>query len=125
MYGTIKTIEEVSNEKYERMDGYKISTDKNTFMVLISNGQSCCEHWGYLSSEDDLEHFIGSELREVRTTDVECNGNIAKLLEERWIELDSVQFVDFVTNRGVLQFAVYNEHNGYYGHNILLSLIHI
>ena len=31
-----------------------------------------------------------------------------------------IQFVDFVTDRGTFQLAVYNSHNGYYGHGILV-----
>jgi hypothetical protein len=32
-----------------------------------------------------------------------------------------IQFVDFVTDKGVFQLAVYNAHNGYYGHGILVA----
>ena len=47
---------------YSSMDGYKVETDKHTYLVLIDNGQSCCESWGCISSEDDLKSFKGDIL---------------------------------------------------------------
>lgn len=29
-------------------DGYKITTTEHEYMILIDNGQSCCESWGIL-----------------------------------------------------------------------------
>lgn len=84
------------------------------------NGQSCCENWGYLSSEDDLTQFIGNELIEVKLTDVALNQS--KLEDSGYYDGDGgIQFVDFVTNKGVFQLAVYNSHNGYYGHGIVVA----
>lgn len=106
---------------YSDMDGYKVETDKHVFHVLIDNNQSCCEDWGYMTSEDDLKNFIGTELREVRLTDTALNQ--ARIDEEVPYGFDEggIQFVDFVTDRGVFQIAVYNAHNGYYGHGILIA----
>ena len=102
------------------MDGYKVVTDRHEFHVLIDNGQNCCESWGYLSSEDDLAYFVGSDLLGVNLTDVARNQS--KVAASGWYDGDQggIQFVDFVTSKGVLQLAVYNAHNGYYGHGILV-----
>lgn len=124
MLGKIKSIEEVYDVKPKsswcEMDGYKIETENHTFYVLIDNGQCCCEDWGYFSSEDDYRRFINSELKEINLTDTSLNK---KVLDEKDIYLDAggIQFVDFVTSEGVFQLAVYNGHNGYYGHNILIT----
>ena len=92
----IKNITEVSNvyfgNEWDTYDGYCIETDSRQLYFVISNGQCCCENWGYLSSEDDFGSFIGSELKNVYVTET----------------------------RGLLQFAAYNEHNGYYGHGVRL-----
>ena len=105
---------------YEEMDGYKVETDSHTFRVLIDNGQSCCESWGYLSSEDDLNRFIGSTLLEVNLTDKALN--VRRVEESDYYEDEGgIQFVDFVTDQGTFQLAVYNGHNGYYGHGILVA----
>lgn len=117
MLGTIKNIEEINN--YKMMDGYKVETDKHTFYVLIDNMQSCCESWGYFSNEDDFNDFIGAELFEINLTDKALNKK--KLKESGYYEDEGgIQFVDFVTSIGVFQLAVYNAHNGYYGHGILV-----
>jgi hypothetical protein len=102
------------------MDGYMVETDKHKYYVLIDNGQSCCESWGYLSSEDDLAQFVGANLTEVKLTDKALNQRIVN--ESEYYEGEGgIQFVDFVTDRGVFQLAVYNSHNGYYGHGILVA----
>ncbi len=149
MFGTIKKIETIHGFKiqpvsdmngqngarlgmaqmlnalagYSEYDGYGVETDKHRFLVLIDNGQSCCENWGYLSSEDDLQHFIGAELRNVTATDI-ASKKIALALKEgnEWgLDEGAVRFVDFETDRGVFQLAVYNAHNGYYGHGVIVA----
>ena len=101
------------------MDGYKVVTDKHVFYVLIDNGQSCCESWGYFSSEDDETPFVGSELLEVKLTDTALNQQAVDK-SDYYDDEGGIQFVDFVTDKGTFQLAVYNAHNGYYGHGILV-----
>lgn len=101
------------------MDGYEVATDKHTYRVLIDNEDSCCESWGYVASDDDLSAFVGADLREVRLTDVALNSATAECATG--LDEGGIQFVDFVTDRGALQLAVYNGHNGYYGHGILVA----
>lgn len=103
------------------MDGYKIVTDKHVFHVLIDNGQSCCEDWGYLTSEDDSEPFMGAELISVNLTDTTLRQDVVEKTAPYGFGEGGIQFVDFVTDRGTFQLAVYNGHNGYYGHGILVA----
>lgn len=106
--------------RYSAMDGYVVKTDQHTFYVLINNGQSCCENWGYFSSEDDHDQFIGANLLEVNLTDTALNTT--KVEESDYYDdAGGIQFVNFVTDNGVFQLAVYNAHNGYYGHSILVA----
>lgn len=101
------------------MDGYSVQTDQHQFLVLIENEQSCCESFGIITSEDDHTPFIGSELREVLLTDRALNQK--RVEDSGYYEDDGgIQFVDFRTSRGVFQLSVYNAHNGYYGHRILV-----
>lgn len=101
-------------------DGYRIKTDKHEFNILIDNGQCCCESWGYFYLNDDEQEFVGSELLEVNLTDKALNKQ--KVEESDYYDdCGGIQFVDFVTDKGVLQFAVYNAHNGYYGHPIIFA----
>lgn len=146
MLGKIKSIQEVYNYKiqpiaklegeggrlgmsqminnllgYADMDGYKVETENHVIHVLIDNGQSCCESWGYFASEDDTSQYIGAELQEVRLTDTALNQE--KVDKSDYYSGDSggIQFVDFVTDKGTFQLAVYNAHNGYYGHGIVVA----
>src|SRR5260221_4368784 len=138
MLGTIQSIEEVKDFHIEpvaplegkggrlgmaqmintlfgdaSMDGYKVITGEHTVQILIDNGQSCCENWGYIASEDDFAPFIGAELREVNLTDTALNKEKVEA-SGYYEDGGGIQFVDFVTSQGVFQLAVYNAHNGYY-----------
>ncbi len=105
---------------YGGYDGYKIKTEKHEYHLLISNGQSCCECWGYFESNDNTNDFIGSNLFDVKFTDTALNTK--KLNEsEYYDDCGGIQFVDFETDKGILQFAVYNAHNGFYGHDIIFA----
>lgn len=105
---------------YGEYDGYIIKTENHEFNILIDNGQCCCESWGYFYMNDDEQEFIGAELLEVNLTDTALNKE--KVEESGYYEdYGGIQFVDFVTDKGVLQFAVYNAHNGYYGHPIIFA----
>lgn len=94
-------------------DGFVITTDKQVIQLGISNGQSCCESWGYFMSQDDFADFIGAELIGVSVTDDLLN---VKQLSEIESEDCYTMFVNINTSKGVLQFIAYNSHNGYYGH---------
>lgn len=99
-------------------DGYEVKTENATYRILIENEQNCCESWGYFSSDDNYEDFIGKDLVDVSLTDTALNQQ--KVQESGWYDDEGgIQFVDFKFSDGsVLQFAVYNAHNGYYGHSI-------
>lgn len=103
-------------------DGYLIRTNLQDIFFGISSGQSCCEQWGYICSEEEQEFhtYVGAELLNIKLTDV--NRMVAKVDEELQYGFDcgGIMFIDLETNLGVLQFAVYNNHNGYYGHSVYL-----
>ena len=119
----IKEIKEIENDKY---DGYCIILqDKNEVKkveILIENGQSCCENWGYICSEDIFENFIDSRVIEVNTTSVEGETSIKDYMATEYIDEDEIMFLTLKTSKGILQFAVYNSHNGYYGHNAIIKI---
>lgn len=122
---TIISIERVENVDVkmkenrwsESCDGYEIKTDKQVIKLLISNGQSCCEAWGYFMSENELEPFEGAEIIDITVTDTA----LSTIVFEKWLgpedmDMGGMMFVNINTNKGVLQFVAYNAHNGYYGH---------
>lgn len=106
---------------YSAYDGYKITTSEQEYLILIDNGQSCCESWGYFTSEDDTGSFIGKTLIDVELTDKALN---TKKVEDSgyYDDYGGIQFVNFKFLDGsILQFAVYNAHNGCYGHPIIIA----
>jgi hypothetical protein len=120
-------IEEVDNYKplsrhgkqYDQNEyaGYIVGTTKQQVELLISNVQFCCEQWGYFWCNDDPTSFIGAEILSIDVVNTELDKK--KLPLDTFDEGD-VMFVNFETDRGTLQFAAYNHHNGYYGHMALL-----
>ena len=127
----IKSIEyfQPFEGEYKGMEGYKIVTDKQEILILINNSQQCCEEWGYeacsekgiLETQDDLDDYIGAEILDIDIVDTE--KNIYKSLTDRVYRFYSsnAEFVNIKTSKGKLQFAVYNAHNGYYGHKIYIK----
>ena len=123
----ILDIKEVSGfndtpDSWSSYDGYKIITDKQEIFFGISNGQSCCENWGYFSTPDDLNEFIGTGLLEVKVVDTSL---YTEKLKELYLDEGQIMFVTFETTNGTLQFAAYNSHNGYYGHTAILRSIQL
>lgn len=99
-------------------DGYEILTDRQLIYVLIDNGQSCCESWGYLASDDDLTQFEDAELLSISIVD---EGYNERMIEAgRYLDEGGIVFVNFNTSNGVFQLACYNGHNGYYGHDVVV-----
>lgn len=119
---TIIKIEETTFKTPERTyghyEGYQIITDQQTIKIGISDEQCCCERYGYLSTNDDLNDFIGSDLISVSIVDEALNNK--KVDELEYLDEGGAMFVNFETNKGVFQLVAYNGHNGYYGHSAVL-----
>jgi len=113
-----KLAEGDTKSYWEKYDGYKITTNSRELYLLIDNGQSCCEDWGYFESNDeDFIYYENSELLNVSVVDTALNK---EYLVDGISESDAM-FVNLETSKGVLQLAVYNSHNGYYGHTVLFK----
>ena len=98
-------------------DGKQI-TDQQTIKVGISSGQSCCESYGYLTTNDDLKEFEGTELLSISIVDTALNNK--KIEELEYLDAGGAMFVNFETSKGLMQLVAYNGHNGYYGHDAVL-----
>lgn len=98
-------------------DGYIFKTTQQEIKVGINNQQYCCENWGYFMSEDNISHYIGSYLQGIKITDTALNTHKMNELD---LYEGGVMFIDFITNKCILQFVAYNEHYGYYGHDAIV-----
>lgn len=114
--GTIKAINSIC-ENY--LEGYEVVTDKTKIKVVIDCRQQCCEDAGYLTTNDDLEDFIGAKLYEVVLTDVSLKTkNALEIPKNAYYDEGDIIFINLKTSSGILQFCVYNAQNGYYGHQV-------
>lgn len=105
------------------MEGFEIITDRQAIFLGIANYQCCCESFGYLMSEDNLNDFIGSKLLSIRLVDTELKVNeiYSEKIEDIIDSSGNLMFVNIETNKGLLQFVAYNIHNGYYGHQVIVE----
>ncbi len=118
LISSIKELEEGHFGKmYRGFEGYEIKTDKHAYALLIDDGQQCCEDFGYFSTPDDIEDFIGAELLKIEIVRSDCSVEEVES-HSQVFQADEVQLVNFVTSLGVFQLAVYNVQDGYYGHKV-------
>lgn len=114
----IEIKEGVFKHKQSEYEGYIITTEKSVYNLGIDNDGQCCENWGYLASNDNLDEFIGAEIIGVKLTDNELFtvDTLPKIYE------DDMTFFTVETNKGSFQIVAYNEHNGYYSHDVLIVI---
>lgn len=101
------------------LDGYVITTTDRVIKLQINNEQDCCEQFGYFSSEENPQTFVGATLLGVGSTDKALK---TELLSKGGYDEEECIFITLITDRGDLQFAVYNSHNGYYGHSVRIVI---
>ncbi len=113
----LEISETLFDDTYE---GFLITTSKQKIKFGISDDQQCCEYPGHLSTNDDIQEFIGAEILNINLvedddykTDQMVNGN--------FIDKKFLVFINIETTKGTLQLAVYNMHNGYYGHEVTIK----
>ena len=121
----ILNIEEVYNvnfndDNYPCYDGFRIETEDEEMYFLINNFQSCCENWGtYLYTPEDLKEYVGVEY--LGYDEKNC-CEIENHLENEYVHPDETCFLNIHTSKGTIDFAVYNSHNGYYSHGVILKI---
>ena len=109
------TIVDKSNWYKQTYEGLIIETDKGSIKLVISDSQSCCENFGSLFFEtpDDISQFIDAEILQIEDICIK---------REDYIDTDSETQLRITTDKGIIQYAIYNEHNGYYSHGTILQV---
>lgn len=107
------TIVDDSRGWEESYEGLIIETNKGPIKLVITDSQSCCEQFGSLFFEtpDDVSQFIGAEILKIEDINIKRDEYI-----------DNETQLRIVTDEGVIQYAIYNEHNGYYSHGTILQV---
>lgn len=98
-------------------DGLMITTDEQVIKIGINNQGQCCEHFGTITSHDDLNDFIGANLIDIQIVDDTLNSTVF----DQSLEYAQVMFVNINTTKGTLQLVMYNDHNGYYSHDVVIE----
>jgi hypothetical protein len=93
----------------------ELDPSKVIVMVGVDNNSQCCEKWGYLSSDDNLDYYTDAIVTDVRIVDRAYNSKTVVDVDE-----GGIVFVDIYTTKGMLQLSVYNANNGYYGHDAIV-----
>jgi hypothetical protein len=105
---------------WQSFDGVRFGFEDGTsFFFGISDSQSCCENWGYLHAQDDVSAHIGAtwlKWEETNTWPFETEK------PEYGFDEGGFQAINVFTSAGLLQFVVYNAHNGYYGHSVIAKM---
>ena len=102
-----------SSEWNTEYEGLIIETDKGNIKLVISKKVRCCENAGalFFDTPDDVSRFIGATIFEIENIDI-----------EREDYTDNETQLRIITSKGVIQYAIYNEHNGYYAHATIIQV---
>ncbi len=109
------TIVDKSNGYKQTYEGLIIETDKGSIKLVINDSRSCCENFGSLFFEtpDVISQFIDAEILQIEDISIK---------REEYIDTDSETQLRITTDKGIIQYAIYNEHNGYYSHGTILQV---
>lgn len=103
-----------------------VKTSDSCYEAEIDTDRNCCEIFGgYIICEDDITNFVGAALLKITLTDVALNNYVINKINSiqnshHSCDFHNIQFINFETSKGILQFVVYNCHNGYYGHDVII-----
>lgn len=94
-------------------EGLVIETNNGKICLVISDSQSCCENFGSLFFEtpDDISIFVGATILSIEDISI-----------QREDETENETQLRITTDKGVIQYAIYNEHNGYYSHGTITQV---
>ncbi len=87
---------------FELISGYRL---------VLFDAPSCCAVHYFEFPKDDIEHVVGSQFLALFA---DPNSEVSVEDEDQHSTKDSMTLGLF-TNRLIVRFPVYNEHNGYYG----------
>ena len=107
------------NYEENGLTGLLINTNKGDIKLMISDYQCCCEDYEalFLETPDDISKYIGATILSIEDICIESDKG-----SQCGLDAGGETQLKITTNRGVLQYAVYNSHNGYYDHATLMQV---
>ena len=95
--------------------GYDITmsdVSKNIYLT-ISNSQHCCETYG-VNTISGTRQYIGATYKSVDILEVSnCDDAMDEFSRQMTIKIH--------TDRGIMDITFYNQHNGYYSHDVMVQ----
>ena len=79
----MEKILKIKETDFDNFTGFQILTDLQTISIGISNEQQCCENFGCIITNDEIDEFLNSELIEISITDTVLNNKKIKELESK------------------------------------------
>jgi hypothetical protein len=92
--------------------GYTFIVGTNRIVLKIDNVSQCDESFGVYTNVD-IEKFIGAEYKSIKVGNVTQMPNCEKGSNE-------IEIVIY-TSKGPIPIRFYNEHNGYYNHDLSIE----
>ena len=103
---TIIRVKKINTKKWL---GFEVVTTKQNISLVIENIQLCCEDWGAACDHD--AKFIGAIIKKV--------GWGRDVFDKRIKRTTAI--IEIMTDMGKLELSVWNEHDGYYEHDVQAS----
>lgn len=109
-----------------RWIGYKLTMkDTNTIICKINNGQNCCETYGcfvqkYDDSNDDWITIRDEQLHAMLFKANYFSSTYYKK-KVNVCDIETSCYLEFDTSKGKFRFVCFNEHNGYYEHDVYIQ----
>lgn len=94
---------------------FTMSDTSKNITCKIENFHKCCEKFG-VHTNSVLTDFIGSEYHSIDIQSVKSN-------REDYDEMVTME-ICIHTNKGTITIKFYNEHNGYYTHDVYIESEH-
>ena len=99
-------------DNHKKWMGYEITMNDPTKNIIckIDNIDRCCENWG-IHTKDNIIEFIGAEFNSIDVSKIKCN---------RYDEMSIID-ITISTDKGNFVLQFYNQHNGYYSHDVYIQ----
>jgi hypothetical protein len=114
----IDSIEEFLIEGFE---GWCVNTNKGVIYLTISDSKQCCEYFGYAiecQDQGDFNFYKGASI--VR---IEQDARPYDDFQGDEYSRGGYTNLNIVTNKGVIDFWVYNLHNGFHEHVVKIKVL--
>ena len=140
----ILNIEELNNPHQWSGIKLEMTNSNENIIAKIDNTPQCCEVWGHnityekngQSISTKLTDFIGATFISAEAIEYGKNGKLISTKLKDFISAEIIEYdsdyrndrcevsidIKIITDRGNIKIKFYNEHNGYYSHDVSIQV---